>query len=131
MSTTNSTKNESFTTVQGFMLAIAATALGVFSINRPLLGSGIYAIGVLGVLGIQYRNTGQFLQLSGISEAPPGEITLAVVGLSSAVVFPVLVAASGLGYFSWTPLSAGVAFTIAGLFGLYGVFGIWASQKRE
>jgi len=130
MSTTNTTTNESFTTLQSLLLAVGAIALGVFSITYPLLGSGIYAIAALGVLAIQYRNTGQVLQLSGIGEAPPGEITLVVVGLTSAVVFPALVAASGLGYFTWTPLVAGVGFAVAGLFVLYGIFGFRASRKQ-
>jgi len=130
MSTTNSTTNVSFTTVQGLLLAVGAVALGVFSVTHPLLGSGIYVVTALGVLLIQHRNTGRFLQLSGIGEAPPGEITLVVVGLTSAVVFPALVAASGLGYFTWTPLMAGIGFAVAGLFVLYGIFGFRAWRKQ-
>jgi len=130
MEATNSAPNEPFSLVQALLLAVGATALGVLSAPRPLLGTGIYTVAALGVLAIQYRNTGNALQLSGINEAPPGEITLVVVGLASAVVFPALTAASGLGYFTWTPVAAGVAFAVAGLFVLYGVFGIRASRRQ-
>lgn len=129
MAATNSTPNESFSPGQAVLLAVGATALGVFSITRPLLGTSVYAVAALGVLAVQYRKAGQFLQLSGISDAPPGEVTLVVVGLASAVVFPALTAAWGLGYFTWTPVTAGVGFAVAGLFVLYGIFGFRASRQ--
>jgi hypothetical protein len=130
MSTTNANTNEPFSPVQGVLFAVGAVALGVLSTNRPLVGAGVYAAAAVGVLAIQYRNTGQFLRLSGIGEAPPGEITLVVVGLASAIVFPALTAASGLGYFTWTPVVAGVGFAVAGLFVLYGMFGYRAARQR-
>jgi hypothetical protein len=130
MATTNSAPNESVSLGQALLFAVGATALGVLSGSQPLLGTAIYAVAASSVLAIQYRNTSQFLQLSGIGEAPPGEITLVVVGLASAIVFPALTAASGLGYFTWTPVAAGVGFAVAGLFVLYGLFGFRASRQR-
>lgn len=130
MATTDTAPMESSRLTQGLLFAVGATALGVFAASRPLFGAGVYAVTALGVLAIQYRSTGKFLELSGIGEAQPGEITLVVVGLTSAVVFPVLVAASGLGYFAWTPVAAGVALAVAGLYILYGIFGFRASLQE-
>lgn len=121
MSTTTHTTTESLPAVQGLLWALGAVALGVFAATRPLLGAGVYAVAVAAALGLGAA-TGEYPDPEPASS--PAERTLAVVGLASAVGFPTLVAADGLGYFSWGPLSAGLAFGVAGLFALYGAIAL-------
>ena len=42
----------------------------------------------------------------------------------SAVGFPALVAADGLGYFNWSGLTAGVAFAVTGLYVIFDGFSL-------
>ena len=126
MSTTTPTTTAQFPAVQGLLWALGAIALGVFAATRPLVGVGVYVVAVAAALGLG-AVTGEYPERSADT---PAEQTLAVVGLASAVVFPALTAAYGLGYFAWGPLSAGVAFSVAGLFTLYGAVSLVAYLRQ-
>jgi len=106
----------------GPLFGLAALVLAVFTQSRPLVAVGGYAM-LIGTAGLGLYVTGRDSDQSddGIQNWAAGDITLALVGMASGVVFPGLVLAAGLGYFSWTPLAAGIAFAVAGLYAVYGV----------
>lgn len=106
----------------GPLFGLAALVLAVFTQSRPLVAVGGYAM-LIGTAGLGLYVTGRDSGQSddGIQNWAAGDITLALVGMASGVVFPGLVLAAGLGYFSWTPLAAGIAFAVAGLYAVYGV----------
>lgn len=106
----------------GPLFGLAALVLAVFTQSRPLVAVGGYAM-LIGTAGLGLYVTGRDSGQSddGIQNWAAGDITLALVGMASGVVFPGLVLAAGLGYFSWTPLAAGIEFAVAGLYAVYGV----------
>ena len=114
----------------GPLFGLAALVLAVFSQSRPLVAVGGYAV-LIGTAGLGLYVTGRDSGQSddGIQNWAAGDITLALVGMASGVVFPGLVLAAGLGYFSWTPLAAGIAFAVAGLHAVYGVVAL--SQRAR
>jgi hypothetical protein len=114
----------------GPLFGLAALVLAVFAQSRPLVAVGGYAI-LIGTAGLGLYVTGRDSGQSddGIQNWAAGDITLALVGMASGVVFPGLVLAAGLGYFSWTPLAAGIAFAVAGLYAIYGVVAL--SQRAR
>ena len=114
----------------GPLFGLAALVLAVFTQSRPLVAVGGYAM-LIGTAGLGLYVTGRDSGQSddGIQNWAAGDITLALVGMASGVVFPGLVLAAGLGYFSWTPLAAGIAFAVAGLYAVYGVVAL--SQRAR
>lgn len=126
MATTTHSTTDRLPAVQGLLWAVGALALGVFAATRPLVGVGVYVVAVGGALG-HAAVTGRYPERRAET---PADRTLALVGMASAVVFPALTAAYGLGMFTWTPLTAGVAFSVAGLFALYGAVSM-ATALRE
>jgi hypothetical protein len=121
MSHANHSTTAQFPVAQGLLWAVGAIALGVFAATRPLVGVGVYVVAVAAALGLAAA-TGEYPDTVG--EGTAADRTLALVGMASAVVFPALTAAYGLGQFTWTPLSAGVALSVAGLFTLYGAISL-------
>ncbi|WP_424016862.1 hypothetical protein ACOZ4N_13360 [Halorientalis pallida] len=102
----------------GLLFGAGAAVLGLLAPTRPLVGAAVYAVAALLAAAVRFATDDG-------SDTPnrarsPADTTLAVGGLAAAVVFPGLVAATGLGYFTWTPLTAGIGLTIAAVFVLYG-----------
>jgi len=116
----------------GLLFGLAALVLALLSQTRPFVAVGGYALLMaiaavgLSVAGPDSDRSDRALHVRG-----PGDLTLALIGIVSAVVSPGLVVAAGLGYFTWTPLAAGVAFSVAGLYAIYGVvaLGQWARAR--
>lgn len=104
------------------LFGLAALVLALLSQSRPLVAVGGYAL-LVGTAGVGVFVAGLDAERSGgaVHTWAAGDLTLAVVGIVSGVVFPGLVLAAGLGYYSWTPLATGVAFSVAGLYAVYGV----------
>lgn len=104
--------------VAGVTFGLGAAALGVFAGSRPLVGVAVYAVAAI-LAGALWTRTADSRGSDGTRS--PADLTLAGVGLLSAVVFPALVAADAFGYFAWGPTSAGVAIAVAALYAVYGV----------
>ena len=121
MATTHSTRGSAASIGAGVMFGVGAAMLGVFAGTRPLVGVAAYVIAVTAVLVLSSVGDTEALAGESTDAASPADLTLGGLGVVSAVVFPGLVAADGLGYFSWTALTTGVAFSVAGLFGLFGL----------
>jgi hypothetical protein len=109
----------------GLLFGLAALFLALLSQSRPFIAVSGYALLVVTV-GAGLFVTGQESVGSarGIHAWAAGDTTLALVGIASGIVFPGLVLAAGFGYFSWTPLAAGVGFSVAGLYAVYGAVAI-------
>lgn len=109
----------------GLLFGLAALFLALLSQSRPFIAVSGYALLVVTV-GAGLFVTGQEAVGSarGVHAWAAGDTTLALVGIASGIVFPGLVLAAGVGYFSWTPLAAGVAFSVAGLYAVYGAVAI-------
>jgi hypothetical protein len=101
------------------LFGAAALSLGMLSPSRPLAGVAGYVL--LGGAGAVVRSRSGAGPSSDARPQTPAGVTLALIGLASAVVFPALVTAEGLGHFTWTPLSTGVALAVAVLYAIYGV----------
>ncbi|QZP38808.1 hypothetical protein [Halobaculum magnesiiphilum] len=104
-------------------VAVWATAtlayVALLTLGREIAAAGAFvllaavAVGYRRFAGVRFdeRDTDVLETASGY--------TIRVLGLTSAVVFPALVLASGLGYFTWTAFAAGVATTVAAVFLLW------------
>jgi hypothetical protein len=121
MTTTHSTHGSTASTGAGLLFGVGAATLGVFAGTRPLVGVAAYVIAVTAALVLSSAGDTEAFAGESIDAASPADVTLGGLGVASAVVFPGLVAADGLGHFSWTALTTGVAFSVAGLFGLFGL----------
>ena len=102
----------------GLLFAAAALSLGFLSSSRPLAGVAGYVL--FGGTGVILQSHTEDDSTGSLRPRTPAGITLTLIGLASAVVFPALVAADGLGYFTWTPLTVGVALSVAVLYAVYG-----------
>jgi hypothetical protein len=115
----------------GLLSGLAALVLALLSQRHPLVAVGGYAL-LIGTAGLGFVITGQGSDRSERADRiGAADVTLAVVGVASGVVFPGLVLAAGLGYFRWTPVAAGIAFSVAGLYALYGTvaLGQWLRTR--
>jgi len=115
----------------GLLSGLAALLLALLSQSRPLVAVGGYVL-LIGTAGLGFVITEQGSDRSEQADRiGAADVTLAVVGVASGVVFPGLVLAAGLGYFRWTPVAAGVAFSVAGLYALYGTvaLGQWLRAR--
>lgn len=116
----------------GLLFGLAALVLALLSQSRPLVAVGGYVL-LIGTAGVGLFLVGQDSDRSDreVHTWAAGDVTLAVVGIASGVVFPGLVLAAGLGYFTWTPLAAGVGFSVAGLYAVYGAvaLGQWVRTR--
>jgi hypothetical protein len=108
----------------GVLFGIGATALGVFSASRPLIGVAFYTAAVTGALLLWRTTGGEKSKIEEFRAASPGDKTLWAVGMASAIGFPILVAADGLGYFNWSGLTAGIGFAVASLYVIFGGFSL-------
>jgi hypothetical protein len=102
----------------GLLFGAGAAVLGVLAPTRPLVGAGVYVVAAV-IAAVVWSRTEDGSTTPNRSRSP-ADTTPSVLGLTAAVVFPGLVAASGLGYFTWTPLTAGVGLAVAAVFVLYG-----------
>lgn len=125
MATTQRTHGPNGPVGAGLLFGAGAAALGVFSASRPLVGVTLYVVAAVASLALWRRADSEAAAGDGVGEASPADATLGVLGIASAVVFPALVAAEGLGYFTWTALTAGVALTVAGVYVVFGGFSLW------
>ena len=108
----------------GVLFGIGATALGVFSASRPLIGVAFYTAAATGALLLWRTTEGEKSKIEEFRAASPGDKTLWAVGMASAIGFPILVAADGLGYFNWSGLTAGIGFAVASLYVIFGGFSL-------
>ena len=108
----------------GVLFGIGATALGVFSASRPLIGVAFYTAAATGALLLWRTTGGEKSKIEEFRAASPGDKTLWAVGMASAIGFPILVAADGLGYFNWSGLTAGIGFAVASLYVIFGGFSL-------
>jgi hypothetical protein len=131
MTTTRNTNESNAWTGTGILFGIGATALGVFSASRPLIGVAVYAATLTGALLLWRTTGGETSKTEEFRAASPGDKTLWGLGMASAVGFPALVAADGLGYFTWSGLTAGIAFTVAGLYAVFGAFSLWELYREK
>jgi hypothetical protein len=131
MTTTRNTNESNAWTGTGILFGVGATALGVFSASRPLIGVAVYAVTLTGALLLWRTTGGETSKTEEFRAASPGDKTLWGLGMASAVGFPALVAADGLGYFTWSGLTAGIAFTVAGLYAVFGAFSLWELYREK
>jgi len=105
----------------GALAVVAGLALGVLTAaDRPLVGVGVYAAAMVGVVAVQSRaETTVFDERDEAIAKEAAQLTLTVFGWASAVVFPALTLAWGLGYFEWGPATSAVALSVAVLYLTY------------
>jgi hypothetical protein len=121
MAATQRTHDLDASTGAGLLFGAGAVALGVFSTARPLVGVAVYVAAAVTSVAVWSWTDSETSVSEDFGEASPADTTLGILGMASAVVFPALVAADGLGYFTWTALTAGGAVTVAGIFVVFGV----------
>jgi hypothetical protein len=131
MTTTRNTNKSNAWTGTGILFGVGATALGVFSASRPLIGVAVYAVALTGALLLWRTTGGEISKTEEFKTASPGDKALWALGMAAAVGFPALVAADGLGYFSWSGLTAGIAFAVAGLYAVFGVASLWELYDKK
>ncbi len=118
-------------TVTG-LAVVAGLALGVLTAaDRPLVGVGIYAVAMVGVVAVQSRaETTVFDERDEAIAEEAAQLTLTVFGWASAVVFPALTVAWGLGRFEWGPATSAVALSVAVLYLTYAGL-LFAVRRRR
>jgi uncharacterized membrane protein len=114
------------------LAVVAGLGLGVFTaLNRPLVGVGVYVVGVAGAVFAQ--SSAERPVYDERDEAIAQEAaqwTLTVFGWGSAGVFPALTVAWGLGVFTWRPWSAAIALFVAVLYLTYGAALVVLQRRR-
>lgn len=109
----------------GLLFGVGAVTLGIFAATRPLLGVAVYAVAATTSMMLWYTADPETPIRGDIRKSSPADATLAGLGLVSAVFFPGLVAADGLGYYTWSEFTAGIAMTVAGVFVVFGAVSLW------
>ena len=97
----------------------------------PLVGVAAFGIGAVAAVAINRRSdrpTFDERDRAVFDEA--GRHTIAAVGMTSAVVFPTMVAARALDLVTWPTWFYYAAFFVAGLFAVWGVFVALARYRR-
>ncbi|WP_169302466.1 DUF2178 domain-containing protein [Halorientalis salina] len=111
---------------------VAGLGLAVFTaLNRPLVGVGVYVVGVAGAVFAQ--SSAEMPVYDERDEAIAREAaqwTLTVFGWASAGVFPALTVAWGLDAFTWQPWSAAIALFVAILYLTYGAVLVVLQRRR-
>jgi uncharacterized membrane protein len=119
-------------------LYVACWAVGsvlygaLIAAGYPLVGVAAFGIGAVTAVAIGRRSgrpTFDERDRAVLDEA--GRHTVAAVGMTSAVVFPAMVAARALGYVTWPDWFYYAALFIAGLFVVWGVFVALARVRRR
>lgn len=131
MTTIQNTNTSNAWTGTGILFGVGATALGVFSASRPLIGVAVYVATLTGALLLWRTAGGEISKTAEFRAASSRDKTLWALGMASAVGFPALVAADGLGYFTWSDLTAGIAFTVAGLYAVFGAVSLWELYREK
>lgn len=116
----------------GVLAVVAGLALGVFTaLDRPLVGAGVFAVAMVAVVGVQSRaETTVFDERDEAIAQEAAQITLTVFGWASAVVFPALTVAWGLGHFEWGPGTRAVALSVTALYLTYAAFLLAVRRRR-
>ncbi|CQH62288.1 DUF2178 family protein [Halobacterium hubeiense] len=116
----------------GVLAAVAGLALAAFTVlNQPLVGVGVYAVAMVGVVAVQFRaDTTVFDERDEAIAEEAAQLTLTVFGWASAVVFPALTLAWGLGHFEWGPGARAIAFGVAALYLTYAGL-LFAVRRRR
>lgn len=131
MTSTRRTNDSDAWTGTGILFGIGATALGVFSASRPLVGVAVYVVALTGALLLWRTTGGETSKSEAFRAATAGDKTLWALGMVSAVGFPALVAADGLGYFSWSGVTAGIALAVAGVYIVFGTISVWELYRTR
>lgn len=106
-------------TYVGLWAAATAAYVGLVVVDARIAAVGAFAL--LGLAAVAYARVGgvRFDERDEAVLNAASGYAIRTFGLASAVVFPALVLASGLGYYSWTPFAAGVSATVTALFVLW------------
>jgi hypothetical protein len=131
MTSTRRTNDSDAWTGTGILFGIGATALGVFSASRPLVGVAVYVVALTGALLLWRTTGGEISKSEAFRTATAGDKTLWALGMGSAVGFPALVAADGLGYLSWSGVTAGIALAVAGVYIVFGSISVWELYRTR
>ena len=110
--------------VIGALTVLGGVGLAAFTVlELPLVGVGVYALSVVGAVGLQARTTVPvFDERDEELSRDAAQWTLTLLGLGSAGVFPALTVAWGLDLFEWQAWSSAIALFVAVLYLTYGAF---------
>lgn len=116
----------------GGLTVLGGVALAGFTVlERPLVGVGVYVATMLGVVVVRSQATApMFDERDETVSREAAQWTLTLFGQASAVVFPALTVAWGLGLFEWEPWSTAIALFVAVLFLTYGAFLVVFNWRR-
>jgi len=90
------------------------------SLERPLLGVGLYTVGMTAAAVLPYAvDVRLFDERDDRIHRRASGLTLALFGWLSALVYPSLVVLAGTDHFSWGPASVAVAWTTTLVYGVY------------
>lgn len=104
------------TTYVGLWVVAAVGFTALLLLGQHIAAVGVFAIAGLAATAYQYSGNVRFDERDDAVVTAASARTIQAVGLTSAVVFPSLVAASALGYYQWSPFMAGVGVTVAAVF---------------
>jgi uncharacterized membrane protein len=118
--------------VVGGLTVVGGVALAVFTVlERPLVGVAAYVLAMVGAAVAQSRTDAPvFDERDETTSRDAAQWTLTLLGVSSAVVFPALTVAWGLGRFEWQAWSTAIALFVAVLFLIYGAFLLALGRRR-
>jgi uncharacterized membrane protein len=114
----------------GLWLTAGLSYGGLLVVDRGILAVAAFA--VFGVAAVAYQRLGgvRFDERDGEVLGYASAYTIQIVGLTSAVTFPALVVAETLGYYEWTPFTAGISVSVVALFLLWGVMLLLVRSRR-
>jgi uncharacterized membrane protein len=105
---------------------------GLLLAGYPLFGVAAFVLGGGAAITLQARSDRTvFDERDRDVFGEAGRNTIALLGMTSAVVFPTMVAAEALGYAEWPVWLAYAAYFVAGLFAVWGVFLLLARARRR
>ena len=118
--------------IVGIASVFGALSLAVSTvIGRPLVGVGVFVLAVGAVVLAQLQaDTTVFDERDEEISKNAASMTLMIFGITSALVFPTLTVAWGLGQFEWEPWSTAIAMLVAVLYLTYGAFGLVIGRQR-
>ncbi|WP_136689749.1 DUF2178 domain-containing protein [Halorhabdus amylolytica] len=118
--------------VVGALTVLGAVALAGFTVlERPLVGVAVFVLAMVGTALVQSRAAGPvFDERDEHISQEAAALTLTLVGISSAVVFPALTVAWGLNHFTWKPWSTAIAMFVAVIYLIYGAFLVALGSRR-
>jgi uncharacterized membrane protein len=118
--------------VVGGLTVVGGIALAAFTLlQRPLVGVAVYILAMVGAAAVQSRAaTPVFDERDETTSRDAAQWTLTLLGVSSAVVFPALTVAWGLGRFEWQAWSTAIALFVAVIYLVYGAFLVALGWRR-